>query len=216
MKNLPKKTLAACIMAIACCILTTGYASAAEFSATMKQTIADGKQSMSMQGKIYIKGVMQRQEFGNSNSKRVIIVRPDKGVVWQLMPSDKSYREQPIPKQTTQPPIDSIIKKAPGAKKIGTTKIGNYQCDKYQYTDKEKKVTGVICVSPKLNHELKSVITTPRGKVTTELVDIKEGKLAQSLFEIPKGYKQVKSLGKMALPSKGASDKGTPPSPPKK
>jgi outer membrane lipoprotein-sorting protein len=201
-KDVWKRMRAGCISTAVLCILTAGAVSAAEFSATMKQTVSQNKQTTVTQGNIYIKGIMQRQESGAADQKMVMIARPDKGVVWHLLPSKKVYVEQQIPKQTTSPSVGSMIMKMQGAKKIGTVKISNYQCDKYQYTDKQRNITAILCISPKLNHEVKSTITTPRGKVTSELINIKEAKLPASLFELPKGYK------KMALPTSSGNPSG--------
>ncbi|MCD6292676.1 MAG: hypothetical protein J7M09_04370, partial [Deltaproteobacteria bacterium] len=66
---------------------------AAEYSADM-ETCSRG--NIVVKGKFFIKGKLSRQEMSQDGRKITIISRPDKGVVWTLMPHGKNYLETAI------------------------------------------------------------------------------------------------------------------------
>jgi hypothetical protein len=62
---------------------------AAEFSADL--LLKQGGETMT--GKVYVKRDKTRQEFVQQGQKQITIFRPDKGVMWVLMPAEKIYME---------------------------------------------------------------------------------------------------------------------------
>ena len=178
---------------------------AAEFSAD--QVIKMG--GMAMTGKVYVKGAKQRTEMEMMGNKQITIVRPDKGVVWVVMPQTKSYMEVTIPKQastTASTDPEALLKSRPDAKKLGTATVNGLACTKYQVVQKEQNVTATVWISTKLKHQIKSEAKTPMGQMSEELKNIKQTRQPDALFEIPKGYKKrdvpsgAPGMGKMGPP----------------
>ena len=62
------------------------------------------------------------------------IMRPDKKLVWIIMPQQKAYMEMPITKEAQQKMM--MIRKTGKAKmkKVGTETVNGYECDKYETT----------------------------------------------------------------------------------
>lgn len=192
------KRIAASVVAAAAVLGLTSMALAAEFSADSKQSMPGPNGSMSITGKIFVKGLMQRQESSGPMGKqvmirRVMIRRPDKGLVWMLMPAQKSYMEQRTGKADLKsaPSMNAMLKRMPNYKKVGTARIAGYICDKYTYKDTERKISGTAYISPQLKQQLKLDTQMPTGKMSYILSNIREGKQPGSLFSIPKGYKKM-------------------------
>ncbi len=73
-------------------ILIASITIAADFSADMVISARGEKEA---KGKIYMQGTRMRMELdGEGDEKAVTISRPDKKVVWILMPEEKMYMEQ--------------------------------------------------------------------------------------------------------------------------
>ena len=212
-KGFSKQAIMTLAVMIIATLVFTSMAFAVEFSANLNQKMTSGERSMSMTGTIYVKGLLQRQDLTTPMGKQTVIIRPDKGVMWMIMTAQKSYMERPIQKMNMKnpPTVESMLKKMPNFKKIGSERIGAYQCDKYKFADKARNLSGVVSISPKLKQELKSDVTTPQGKMSLILSNIKEGTQKASLFNIPAGFK------KMTMPQMGtggAPGMGGPGGPP--
>lgn len=163
---------------------------AAEFSATVI-TKTEGQE---MHGKIFMKGQKVRNEFQAGDETNISIARPDKKVVWVLMPAEKTYMEMPI----TEEAQEKILIKKPEdqakMKLLGTETVNGYECDKYEMstTVEGKPVKQYNWVAKKLGMAIK--VEAADGSFSMEYRDIKVGGVADSLFEVPQGYQ------KMAMP----------------
>jgi hypothetical protein len=165
---------------------------AAEFSATVI-TKAEGQE---MPGKIFMKGQKIRNEFDAGGQTNISIVRPDKKLVWMVMPAEKMYMEMPI----TEEAQEKILIKKPEdqvkMKLLGTETVNGYECDKYEYEvttpQKSQPIKHFVWIAKKLQMPIKSMAAD--GSFSMEYRDIKEGGVADSLFEVPQGYQ------KMAIP----------------
>ena len=173
-------------------ILLIGFSSmalAAEFSADL---IIDNPQGK-FTGKVYVKADKIRQEFLKQDMKQVIILRLDKGVTWSLMPENKMYMEMPgVGKEATDPEIEKKIKDMAEKKSLGKEKINGYVCEKYQYIYHDKSL-GILTqwFSKRLNYPIKTEYKAAAYQMLTEYKNIKEGRIADSLFEIPSGYQKM-------------------------
>jgi outer membrane lipoprotein-sorting protein len=163
-----------------------GPALAAEFSAVVV-TRADSQET---KGKIYIQGEKMRQEFSSPEGKTVNIARPDKKVMWVLMPSQKMVMEMPFSqadlKKTMAMPKDKAEMKL-----LGPETVNGYETEKYETSMKTngKTVKSFVWVSKKLGVPLKMV--SEDGKFSMEYLEIKEGGVAAELFEVPQGYQKM-------------------------
>ncbi len=165
-------------------LLIPGWAGAVEFTAQM--VVKDGDKTMP--GRIFFQNGKLRQEFVDEEGRTITIVRPDKKVVWVIMPQEKTYLEMPLrtrlPGQFIQIPPDAIDKRV-----VGTETVNGYVADRYEVTVKGGD-TGVMkqtfWVAKKLQVPIKMV--TAHRDFSIEYRNIKEGGLAGLLFEPPKGF----------------------------
>jgi len=137
---------------------------------------------------------MRRDDPQNPNGLTAI-VRLDKGITWFIKPAAKAYVESPTNYRST---LDKL-KDLDNLKRVGTSKIATYLCDKYIYKNTQFRMSGTVYFSPALQTELKREIRfdlpagPQKGKIDgiSELINIKPGKQSDALFNIPKGYKKV-------------------------
>ncbi|PKN28236.1 MAG: hypothetical protein CVU64_14305 [Deltaproteobacteria bacterium HGW-Deltaproteobacteria-21] len=159
-------------------ILIASVSIAADFSADM--IISTGGEE-DAKGKIYMQGNRMRMEMdGDGDENAVTISRPDKKVVWILMPEEKMYMEQPYPEDPKMKEWTSSMEEQ--SKFIGNETVSGLTCKKYQAQDKET----YYWISEKLNFPVKT--QDPDGSML--LKNIKIGNVPGSLFELPKGYEK--------------------------
>jgi len=169
-------------------LLLPSAAWAAEFSARM--LVKDGDKVMP--GKLYVQGGLLRQEFNDERGQTITVVRPDKKVVWVILPQERTYMELPLkarlPGQFIQMPPD-VVQKRP----LGKETINGYETEKYQVSVRsgEGLEFQTIWVSPKLGMPLKLVVE--RRRFSVEYRDIREGKQAERWFALPAGYQKLAS-----------------------
>ena len=205
------KRIAVSAVSAAAVLGLAGMALAAEYSADVKQSMPGQNGAMNMNAKIYVKGQMERRESSGPMGKMITIVRRDKGVAWVLMPAQKSYMERKMGNVNSKgDTMASILKRMPNYKKVGTANIAGYVCDKYTFKDTERKTSGTAWISPQLKAQLKMEMKMGNGKMNYALSNIKEGKQANSLFNIPKGYKKMEMGMGMGMPGMGGPGMGGP------
>ena len=181
------------LMALVCVLAFSGMTFAAEFTADLIQK----QQGMEMKGKIYVKGEKMRMDMTKDGEKTSTITRIDKKIIWIIKHNDKMYMEMPSMVGTLQvSKIDEDLKKIADKKKVGTEKVNGYKCDKYLITYKDKSMGKMTqWISKKLNYPIKMVYHSSYGDMYTEYKNIKEGKVKDSVFEIPKGYEKISMPG---------------------
>ncbi len=184
-----RKTLS--LLVVMMMITITCYtvtAAISEFSADFTLTEAGGKV---VTGKTFIKGSKIRKEATVEGANVITILRPDKKVVWTLMPEEKQYIEIGLAFDPARPSDDAGTEYAFDKKTIGHERVNGYDCDVIQYTYKKKEY-GILVqwFSAKLNFAIKYQTKDSKGKVTStqEYKNIKIKTMADSLFEIPAGY----------------------------
>ena len=178
------KLIAFATVGIAVCI---GTSSASEFTANIVTKQGPNKVS----GKLYVKGNKIRQDLAFGTTKRTSIVRGDKGITWTLNHEGKRYTQWPG--LQTGWPDEQFLKKATAKRDQGKEKISGYMCDKilYEFENKQSPMIMTLWVSDKLDWPLKIEIKRNDKTVLLECEKVKEKKLANSLFELPKGYKKL-------------------------
>lgn len=181
------------LMALVCVLAFSGMTFAAEFMADLIQK----RQGIEMKGKIYVKGEKMRMDMTMEGEKTSTITRIDKKIVWIIKHEDKMYMEMPSMVGTLQAgKVDEDLKKIADKKKVGTEKVNGYKCDKYLIIYKDKSMGKMTqWISKKLNYPIKMVYHSSYGDMYTEYKNIKEGKVKDSVFEIPKGYEKMSMPG---------------------
>ena len=159
---------------------------AAEYSADM-ETRSRGH--IVIKGKFYVTEEKSRNEMNQGGRKIIMISRLDKGVVWTLMPQEKSYMEMGIDLDDNEIMPDnwkSLLDKE--GKKLGRETVNGIKCDKYEITDEGEKVTYWIAIKGGMAVR---IVTT---ETEVNYHNIRTGKQPDHLFQIPTGYR------KFALP----------------
>jgi outer membrane lipoprotein-sorting protein len=167
-------------------LMVPGIAWGAEFSALMM--VKDG--SKIFPGKVYVQDGKMRQEFVDEQGQTVTIVRPDKKVVWVVMPDRRSYLEMPLkiklPGQFIQIPPRASQKRL-----VGKDWVNGYETDKYEVT---VPVGGgsnqqTFWVAQKLGLPIK--MECRQRQFSMEYRSIKEEKVPERLFDLPLGYRKA-------------------------
>lgn len=164
--------------------MAPGSVEAVEFSADM---VIQPKGDEPMSGKIYVKGDKVRQETSEEGESQVMIIRPDKKVTWMLTPEEKTYMEMPY--QSEDKTFEEwTAEKEKKSKFLGEETVSGMPCMKYESVEDGEKT--IFWISKQFPFPLK----VEDAEVTMEYKNVKEGPLADSLFELPQGYE------KMAMP----------------
>ncbi len=168
-------------------LLGAGFAQAAQFSATTV-TKAGG---MEIPGKITVKGNMVRNEVKTGGQTSIQILRPDKQVVWIVLPQQKAYVEMPITQEARQKLMPITEEQKAKMTKVGTEPINGYVCDKYESTmpHQGKPVKVFTWIAPDLGMPIKVVAAD--GSFSMDYKDIKTAEVSDALFEVPKDYKKL-------------------------
>lgn len=197
-----RRTVAPAALVIVLLLAFAAGCLAASFSADL--AIKNNK--MSQTGKTYVDGKKSRIEMSAGPMQSILIVRGDKGVTWMLNPAQKQFMESRAgSNEWNDPNWQKNLERQATKKHLGKAKIAGYVCDKYLYTFKNKEMgTSTICVAQKLGYPIRVESKSKYGGMTMELKNIKEGRQAASLFEIPKGYKKTDMPG---LPPMGGKPK---------
>jgi len=169
---------------ILACLL--GLAQAAEFSAQVVSHMGPQK----VKGKVYLKGEKLRQEFSMGGGKSINIARPDKQVTWVIMPAQKFYVEMPL-EETDEAKTMRMPKDKTKMKLVGTETVNGYETDKYETVIKSngKTMKFDLWVAKKLGVPIKMV--SKDGSYSMEYLNIKEGNVPDSVFEVPSGYRKM-------------------------
>jgi outer membrane lipoprotein-sorting protein len=181
-----KWTCCRCLLPVLLLLPVTAWP--AEFSAQM--IVKDG--DTILPGKIYVQDGLMRQEFNDESGQTVTVVRPDKRVVWVILPRERAYMELPLkarlPGQFIQMPPDTVQKRL-----LGKETVNGYETEKYQVSVRngEGLEFQTIWVAPKLGMPLKLVVD--QRKFSMEYRSIREGKQSDRWFALPPGYKKVAS-----------------------
>jgi len=106
----------------------------------------------------------------------------------------KTYKELPSKPATFSSGWKNRAKASPKTTTfLGTEMVNGYLCDKYRETDPESKKHYIIWVSKKLEIIFKVMTDESPKQTTIEVKNVKEHKLNNDLFEIPKGYRKDKA-----------------------
>jgi hypothetical protein len=162
----------------------------AALSASFAQEIAadmvtkDGKKAI--QGKLYVKGNKIRVEQKGDMDYRIF--RGDKNAMWNVMPGDKAWmalKVDPKMKPKAQEKMDGEVSR----KQVGTETVDGHPTKKYEVVAKEegKNVTYYQWLATDLNN-FPVKTANANGKWSVEYTNIKKVGVADSLFEVPKGY----------------------------
>lgn len=158
---------------------------ALEFSADTIMTTKQGK----MNGKMYFKENKSRMEMQQGNNEMIMIARIDKKVAWNIMPKQKMYMEIPLDMKD-KPKVDEKVEGELDRKQIGSETIDGHPTKKYliTYQSGKNKEQMHQWLATDISFPVKS--SAIDNSWIQEFRNIKMGRLADSLFELPAGYKK--------------------------
>ena len=100
-------------------LLSAGLVQAAEFTATLVTKAGDRE----VPGKIYVKGENIRNEIQAAGHTGIHIIRPDKELMWIIIPQQKAYMEMPLTQEAQQRTLALTEKQKAQMKKLGTETV---------------------------------------------------------------------------------------------
>lgn len=171
---------------------SAGLVKAAEFSA---ETIID-RLGQKQKVKIYVKDRKIRAEMADVfGQKQILISRPGKDQTFMLYPKTKSYMAFPATAALSPVEQDLETKKTnEGRRMLGQETVEGYVCDKYEIAFQNKyRGKMLVWVARKLDYPIQmfQVDGPPTGSLSRKLTNIKEQRIEDSMFIVPKGYKKV-------------------------
>jgi hypothetical protein len=162
--------------------------STAQYSAVERMSTQRGD----VEAKVFVAPGVKRMEMRDATQ----ILRFDKGVMWILMPKQRVYMEKPI----AAAPGGSANLKYLERKKLGSEEVNGIPAVKYRTVAQDpqgNRLEGTSWLTDSgilVKNDMQ--VGSGSGRwVRTELSDLKEGKQAPSLFEVPKGF------SKFAMPA---------------
>jgi outer membrane lipoprotein-sorting protein len=184
----------ASLIALVGVLAVAHLAGAAEFSADVVVTGT----KISTSGVIYIKGKSSRMEMQRDQRRQTMIINADKKMFWSVDPVAKTYWGAPITPEMIDASAEQArgnlppqMKKEAKTTRLGTETVSGYPCEKTQTQTKEFTMT--TWYSKKLDIALRIETKSVQGQqFHQEVKNIKVRKLPDSLFVVPKGYKEVK------------------------
>jgi len=188
--------------------------STAEYSADWTMESEMG----AVKGKVYHAASKERREMGQGGENMIMIMRQDKKVVWNLMPTQHMYMEMSMEggagDKKQGPEVNDYDFEQTV---VGEETVNGVKTTKYKIIMKPKKPNGTkmggFMWSTKDGILVKlDAIAVDGGKkarMKTELTNLKVGKQDASLFEVPAGYNKF-DMGNMGgmMGAKGGSKGG--------
>lgn len=157
---------------------------------------------MKMSGKVYVAPGMERREQMSGGEKTIIIVRRDKGVIWNVMPAEGIYMETALESgsRTADAPFTIREKEV-----VGEEVINGLQTTKYKVIlDQGNSVFGgfIWVTADGITMKMDAIAKEQGEKVRIrqELRNVRIGKQDPALFVVPAGYHKMA----MGMPDMGS------------
>ena len=157
---------------------------ATDFCADMETKAKNGQ--VMVMGKMCVKGQKSRHEMNQGGRQMIMINRPDKHVAWSLMPQSKQYMEVPVSEDEMgdQPENWNQDLQKEG-KFLGKETVNGVECNKYELSEDQHKVTYWISVKDNIPVRILS------EEMEVNYKNIRTGNVPNKLFEIPAGYRKL-------------------------
>lgn len=203
MKRKISAVITVLFLVLACSGAWAGAFSMKNYSADMETTTSKG----TITSRVYVKDGKRRTEMKSGGQASINIMRPDKKLVWMVMPANKMYmeisldpRKQDVASQLNDPNI-KVDKEF-----LGNETIDGHPAKKYHITtviDGKKEKSGYTWEATDLDN-LPIKYQSEDQKITTVWKNIQSGGVSDPLFEVPAGFKKMEmpNMGGMKMPKK--------------
>ncbi len=149
----------------------------------------------------------QRMEMSMGGMNAVMIIREDREAAYTLMPDFGMYRETSLAEAQTQTGNNLDLS---NVSKVGREKLDGAMTTKYavSFSDRNGKGDGFMWVSDDGIGVKMDMTYTSRGakgqRIEMTLTDVKVGRQADDLFEVPASYKPMNMANMGAMMGAGA------------
>lgn len=184
-------------MMIIAMVMWSGLAGADDFSMWAQSMSADQVMTANgktMTSKIFVDHGKVRTEIKAGGMDMISIMRPDKKMIYSVMPAQKMVMEMPITSASMQEPgVFSDAQRKFVAD--GEETINGIACDRYTYTDEKNHVMRMWVDHAK---RMPVLMKSDDGAMKIEWKNVVMGPQSASLFEPPAGYQRMSMpTGKM-------------------
>ena len=155
------------------------------------ETLTNG---MTIKSKLFVDGKKMRTETEMMGNVSVSIIRPDKGMVYTLMPAQKMVMEAAIPETPATETAAVASGTAAGFEKVGTSTINGQECTEYQVKNGDMVTTFFVDAAG-------VPVRMVMGETSINYSNFKAGTPEAALFEVPAGYAKP---GEAAAPAADA------------
>ena len=150
-------------------------------------------------GKVYAAKDKERTEIALRGMESVTIVRRDKRLGWLLMPSHRLYSQLDLARaqQQSGSPADDV-----SVEEIGLDTVEGHATTKYKLLMKDGSAGGFIWITGEGIAIKMDMLTKEGGKksrMTMTLTNLKVGPQDAQLFELPRGYNSMPSVGSFGV-----------------
>jgi outer membrane lipoprotein-sorting protein len=181
---------------------------ASAFALDLSSDIVSTSQGHKQTSKMYLQGTKARMEHGQQPG--YTIMRPDKNMVWMVMPDQKSYMEMRFD-PSKQPKTGEKVNGEVSRKLIGSETVDGHPCQKYEVTYKDKETSQKMYQWMATDIKFPVKTAAVDGSWMVEYRNIKMGAQPDSLFEVPAGFKKMSmSFSGMAAGAAGLKQNQAP------
>lgn len=163
-----------------------------------------------MKGKVYHSHGKERREMGKDS---ITIIRPDKKVIWMIMPAQRMYMENRIGQNSGKKDNADTSDMKFETTVVGPETVNGIAATKNKVVAKSKDgsaMGGYNWVTKDgivVKMDLVAKSAKSKTRIKTELSDLKIGKQDPSLFEIPAGYSPMSFGGMMRDAGRDAGER---------
>jgi hypothetical protein len=144
---------------------------------------------------------LERRELNDGGEKSILILRPDKNLVWNLVPSEKMYMEIAAGKDRSSK--DDLSQYDIEQTPAGEETIDGLRTRKSKVIMKERKPNGdklggfwwTTREGIVVKMDLLSIEKGSKERIKSELTNLQVGRQDPKLFEIPPGYQKMAGMG---------------------
>jgi hypothetical protein len=147
-------------------------------------------------GTAYVKGANVRYELMTGAGGKVIIYRADFGAQWTIFSSLQGVYDEEWDSDDDDfvvPEINPRLIEIATDESLGTETVGGLSCDIHYYRyDNPARGTLTVWRAREIDYPVKIELKARDYFLNKVYRNIKTGRLDDSLFELPKGYKMLK------------------------
>ncbi|MBN2384060.1 DUF4412 domain-containing protein [bacterium] len=173
-----------------------------EFTADQVTIGPDGTEKVI--GKLFVAPQKSRMEMNMEGGmgKMITITLMDQQKMYMIMPDKKKYTENTLSESELQGMMMDL-KNMQEVVELGSETVNGYKCTKKQTTTTTsfmgKSIQSKVIVWTSDQFDIPIRTQNDKGEIT-EMRNIKEGKQAKELFEIPSGYNKAKNMMDLMMP----------------